>query len=174
MATAVLKQLFRSRALDDFPGPFAERARHTAEELRELWDRASRDAAENRRLDELHAARDEYRELLAGHVRLLSEYLALAELHHRALGANPAWADELRPAVRDLQGLHDGLFPRWQTLRDLHGILIEKFSLPAETLRERAAKSPPPQAWFEETADPFSAISCLCDRLEAGPTTRLA
>lgn len=157
MATAMLRRLFGPRTLDDFPGPFAERARRTVEELRELWDRASRDAAENRRLDELHAARDEYRELLAGHLRLLTEYLSLAELHHRALGSNPAWADELRHAVRDLQSLHDSLFPRWQTLQDLHGILIEKFSLPAAKLRERAAQSPPPQAWFEETADPFSA-----------------
>lgn len=157
MATAILKQLFRSRALDDFPGPFAERARLTAGELRELWDRASRDAAENRRLEELHAARDEYRELLAGHLRLLNEYLSLAELHSRALGSNPAWAAELRHAVSDLQSLHDSLFPRWQTLQDLQHILIEKFSLPAEKLRERAALSPPPQAWFEETADPFSA-----------------
>lgn len=157
MATAMLRQLFRPHALDDFPGPFATAARRVSEELRAEWDRTSRDAAENRRLDELHAARDEYHALLKGHLRLLENYLSLTELHARAFGSDARWAEELSRAVGGLRSLHDELFPRWRTLQDLQQILIERFSLPAEALRELAAKSPPPAAWFEETADPFSA-----------------
>ncbi len=34
MATAMLHELFRLREMDDFPGPFAPRARKVSEELR--------------------------------------------------------------------------------------------------------------------------------------------
>ena len=157
MATAMLRQLFSPRALDGFPGPVADRACQTADELRDLWDRTSRAAAANRRLDELHAARAEYRELLAGHLNLLEDYAALADMHRRALGANAAAADTLNRAVSALRSLHDELFPRWQTVQDLQQILIEQFSLPADKLRELAAKLPPPAAWLDETIDPFTA-----------------
>lgn len=157
MATALLRQLFRPPALDDFPGPFAARACRTARELREEWDRVSREAAAERRLAELHADRDAYHDLLAGHLRLMEEYLRLAELHHRALGASPVWVKELTAAVTELQALYSELFPRWQTADDLHRIVIDKLSLPATRLRDLAASAPPPAAWFEETADPFSA-----------------
>ena len=36
MAAAILRELFRPPGLDDFPGPFARRARQVAEELRGL------------------------------------------------------------------------------------------------------------------------------------------
>jgi hypothetical protein len=65
--------------------------------------------------------------------------------------------EELSKAICELRKQYDALLVRWQTLDDLTQILIEKFSLPAEKLRELAAKYPPPQSWFEETADPFSA-----------------
>src|SRR5687767_6259379 len=130
MVTPLLQELFGSPDMNDFPGPFAHRARRVAEELRQTWDRTSRDAALNRRLDDLHATRDDYRALLSGHLRLLEDYLALTKLHQRALGSNPDWIAELNRAVSELKALHDELFPRWNTAQDLHQILIEKFSLP--------------------------------------------
>jgi hypothetical protein len=142
--------------MDDFPGPFARRARETAEELRRDWDCTARDAAENRRLDELHASRDDYRALLSGHLRLLEDYLALTQVHQRAFGPNPSRVSELTAAVSELKRLHDELFPRWQTADDLARILIEKFSLPADALRELATRHAPPASWLNETADPFS------------------
>lgn len=157
MAATMLRELFRPRAMEDFPGPFACRARETAEELRADWERTARTAAENRRLNELHATRDDYRALLTGHLRLLEDYLDLTELHQRAFGPNRVWMEELKRAVDELRKLHDELFPRWQTRDDLAQILIEKFSLPAEKLRELAAKHPPPASWLEETTDPFLA-----------------
>jgi hypothetical protein len=157
MAAAMLRELFRPGALDDFPGPFARRARQTVAELRAGWDSSCREAVENHRLDELHAARDDYRALLNGHLQLLEDYLALTKLHGRAFGPNPAWIEELGQAVTELRTLHDQLFPRWQSRDDLVQLLIEKFSLPADRLRELAAKHPPAESWFEETADPFSA-----------------
>ncbi|QJW96505.1 hypothetical protein [Frigoriglobus tundricola] len=157
MATAMLHALFRLREMDDFPGPFAPRARKVSEELREMWERTSREAVSSRRLAELHAARDDYRALLEGHLRLLEDYLGLSEIHQRAFGSNPIWVTELRRAVTELKGLHDELFPRWQTANDLHEMMVEKFSVPSDTLRELAAESPPPPSWAEETIDPFSA-----------------
>lgn len=157
MATTMLRSLFRPREMDDFPGPFAHRARETAEELRRDWERTSREAAENRRLEELHASRDDYQALLKGHLRLLENYLSLTEVHQRAFGPNPLWLTELGRAVEELKQLYDELFPRWQSLDDLTQLLIEKFSLPADKLRDLAARHPPPASWLEETADPFTA-----------------
>jgi len=157
MAAAILRELFRPRAMADFPGPFATRARHAAEELRHDWDRTCRDAAENLRLEELHATRNDYQTLLKGHLLLLENYLALSELHQRMFGSNPLWIEELSHAVGGLRSLYDELFPRWQTLQDLTQLVIEKFSLPKERLQELALKYPPPSSWYEETADPFSA-----------------
>ena len=65
--------------------------------------------------------------------------------------------EELARTLSELVQLRDEIFSNWHTADDLARILIEKFSLPAETLRELAAKTPPPQSWFEETTDPFSA-----------------
>ena len=127
MATAMLHSLFRPRAVDDFSGPFARRAQETAEAFRRDWDRTARDAAENHRLGERHASREEYHALLSGHLRLLEEYLSLTEVHQRAFGPNPVWATELSTAVEVLKRLHDELFPRWQTADDLARILIERF-----------------------------------------------
>jgi hypothetical protein len=157
MAAAILQKLFDLREMDDFPGPFAHRARHAAEELRNSWGRTSREAAANRRLGDLHAARDDYHALLTGHLRLLEDYLALTKLHQLVFGSNPTRFDELSRAVGELKKFYDELFPRWQTEEDLHQIVIEQLSLPADKLRELAAKSPPPASWYEETADPFSA-----------------
>jgi hypothetical protein len=156
MAATILHELFRARELNDFPGPFARTARRVAGELRELWEATSRRAAESRRVEALHAARDDYHSLLLGHLRLMEDYLALAELHRRAMGASPEWSEELARAVGELKALYDGLFPRWQSADDLRHLLIEKFSLPADRLRALAASHPPPPPWAEETADPFA------------------
>ena len=112
MAVTMLRELFHLREMDDFPGPFARRARQVTAELRATWGRTSREAATNRRLPDLHAARDDYHALLKGHLQLLADYLALAELHRRAFDSNPVWVVDLRRAVDDLKALHDELFPR--------------------------------------------------------------
>ena len=82
----MLNDLFRPSGLDDFPGPFAARARRVAEELRARWEHTCREAARNRKLAELHAARDEYEALLKGHLQLLEVYLTLTGLHQDAFG----------------------------------------------------------------------------------------
>ena len=66
---------------------------------------------------------------------------------------------ELSRAVGEVEEkFYDELFLHfWQTEEDLHQIVIEQLSLPADKLRELAAKYPPPASWYEETADPFSA-----------------
>lgn len=157
MAAAMLRELFRPRAMADFPGPFATRARRVVEELQHDWEQTSRNAAENRRIEELYLTRNDYQDLLNGHLRLLEYYLYLAKLHHRLFGANPLWAEELSRAICELKKHHDDLFPRWQTSQDLVQLLIEKFSLPSDKLQTLSAKYQPPPSWYEETADPFAA-----------------
>jgi DNA repair exonuclease SbcCD ATPase subunit len=149
--------LFRPQAMADFPGPFASRVRRVAEELRLDWERTSRDAAENRRIQELHETREDYQTLLKGHLRLLEDYLRLTELHQRLFGSNPLWTEELNQAVEELKKLHDELFPRWKTSEDLAQLLIEKYTPTPDQLRSLALKNPPPISWLEETADPFSS-----------------
>jgi hypothetical protein len=105
MASAMLRDLFRPKAVADFPGPFAARARQVIEELRHDWDRTSREAAENRRIEELHATRDDYQLLLKSHLNLFEDYLVLAEAHHRLFGSNPLWVEEINRAVSDSEGI---------------------------------------------------------------------
>jgi len=156
MAGAMLRELFDQPTMNDFPGPFACRAKVAVDELRGSWERTCRAAAMNRRLGELHATRTEYESLLKGHLQLLKHYFALTKLHQEAFGPNQVWIDNLSLAVAELQQLYDSLFPRWQTAEDLNQILIQKFTLPFERLQQLAVSHPPPQSWFDETADPFS------------------
>ena len=51
MPAMMLKKLFQLPALDDFPGSFVHRAKSVSHELRDLWERTSRDAAANRKVD---------------------------------------------------------------------------------------------------------------------------
>jgi len=156
MPAMMLEKLFGLPALDDFPGPFARRATAVSREIRDLWERTSREAAAQRTVEELHAARDAYRDLLRGHLKLLEDYIAVSELHDRHLGPSTQ-IEELRRAAAGLRELHDELFPRWQSLDDLREILKRQLTLSPEKLNEIAAKHPPPQSWFEETIDPFTA-----------------
>lgn len=155
MATAMLDDLFRPPALDDFPGPFARRARQVAAELRGRWERTIRAAAEARKLPELHATRDDYRMLLEGHLRLIEQYQALSALHGQVFGSNPEWADDLAAAAGGLRGLYDQLFPRWQTLDDLYRIVGDAVAIPPEKWPALAAKFRPPDWWYDEDVDPF-------------------
>lgn len=155
MAVATLDELFRLPALDDFPGPFARRARQVAVELRDRWEKTVRRAAEGRTVPDLHAARDDYRALLDGHRLLVEQYQAVAGEHGRVFGANPEWAADLAAAA-ELRGLYDELFPRWQTLDDLFQLLIEKLAIPPEKVAAYAAKHPPPQSFWDEEIDPFA------------------
>jgi hypothetical protein len=156
MSAAVLRDLFQLSEMDDFPGPFARRAGRVAEELRRLWDRTCRAAAANRTLPELHAARDDYEALLKGHLRLLDDYLAVAELHAQVFGPAAARVEELRRAADELRRLYDQLFPRWKTFDDLCEIVTEHIQPSTDRLRELAAKHAPPQSWYDETDDPFT------------------
>jgi hypothetical protein len=143
-----------------FPEPLFFHSRHLPRLLKDRWDYLCREAATTRRVKELHAARPDLLAVLDQIITLHKSYLGLLDLHEQFTGRD-GYPRELREdltrAIEETIRLRDDIFSNWHTADDLARILIEKFSLPADKLREVAAKHPPPESWFEETADPFSA-----------------
>lgn len=127
--------------------------------LKDRWEGLCREAAANRQLAELHAARGECEAVFDQLIAFHKSYLRLLDLQQQLTGRNgpPPWPREsLTRATEELVGLRDEIFSRWHTVEDLARMLVEKSSLPAEQLRELAAKHPPAQSWYDETTDPFA------------------
>lgn len=152
MVSPVLRELagpFRPFFPFEEPWYFYERGgRH----LLHAWDQVCRQAIESGNAEVLHAARDDYQTFLLAHLKILDGLLILAtrfegEYRHIKI-------DKLTANTRDeLQKHYDSLFPRWQTLEDLEGILLERISLSNEQLKASAAKYPPPAAWYNQPDD---------------------
>lgn len=146
----------------DHPNPPGGRADRIAHAIQRHWDEISRDAAEHRRVDELHSARDDYHSILLANIELLEKHLALTKVYLQvddrgvsAIRLTDA-AKSLKGALARLKSHYDLLFPRWQTVDDLQQILIEKLSPSSEKLRDLAHRYPPPASWLDETIDPFA------------------
>jgi len=143
-----------------FPEPWFFHPPRFARLLGERWKDICQEAAASRRLNELHAAREDFLAVFNQLITFHKSYLGLLDLHGRLTDRDlsPRFArKELSQAIEELVALRESIFSNWRTADDLASILVEKFSLPAEKLKELAAKHPPPQSWFEETTDPFSA-----------------
>lgn len=125
--------------------------RDLPEQLAERRKQQFGDAAEGRRLPELHAERDDYR-------RLYDRYVEAAEQHRElAEAAGSPLAAEFGRVADEVRSQRDELFARWHTLDDLYRIVIELFTPSPERVAYLAAKYPPPQSWYDETDDPFTA-----------------
>jgi hypothetical protein len=143
-----------------FPEPWFFHPPHFARLLKDRWGQICREAAAERKVEELHAARGSVLSVFDRLIAFHKSYLALLDLQEELTGRNghPRWPrQELVRATEELVGLRDEIFSRWQTRDDLYQILIEKFTPSAERQKDLAAKYPPPQSWYEETDDPFSA-----------------
>jgi hypothetical protein len=153
-----------AKLLDWEADPFPERGslhpRAFPSSIKERWDEICRDAAASRRLPELHEARADFLSVFDQLIKFHESHLELLDLQNQLTGRNgfPRQPrEELQRALDELKRLRDDIFSNWQSVDDLTRILIDKFSLSADKLREVAAKHPPPESWLNETADPFSA-----------------
>lgn len=143
-----------------FPEPWFFGLTHSARFLGDRWRRICREAVEQHRVSELHAARDDVFAVFDRLIAFHKSYLGLLALQQEVMGEtyHLRWPpEELVRELDELVKLQGEIFPRWQTQDDLYQLLIDQFTLPADKLDAIAAKHPPPQSWYDETDDPFSA-----------------
>lgn len=155
MTTAVVRELFEPYPFFRHPEPWFlfERGRR---QVVHAWERVSADTLRTGDAERLHAARDDYQAILLGYLKVLDGYLMLAGRFGDEFDFPPQELGDRVSETRDeIQKHYDSLFPRWQTLDDLEGILLERITPSNAELKELAKRYPPPQAWYEETANPF-------------------
>ena len=146
---ATLIREFAARDADRLAAALAG-MRDLPEQLTERRKQMFGDAAEARRLPELHAGRDDYRRLYDHYVGAAEHYAGVAEA-----AGDPSAADFARVAD-EVRAQRDDLFGRWQTLDDLYRVVIDLFTPSPERSAYLAAKYPPPASFWDETDDPFS------------------
>ena len=120
-----------------------------------LWEDLCEEALRTGDAAPLHAQRDSCESFLRGGLENIDVCLRVTEGH-----ADPA-TGVLRvrlTALRDqLATKHGELFPKWQTVEDLEDILLAHITPNHEAFVELANRFPPPQSWYDETTDPFTA-----------------
>lgn len=155
---AVMRELFEPYPLFHQPERWlllGERGR----QLIEAWERVCRDVLRSGDAAQLHSARDDYHAVLVGYIKILDGYQLLVErLGHRQVFLFPPHSvqEGVQETRAEIQAHYDSLFPRWQTLDDLEGILLERITPTNAELKELAKKYPPPPSWYEETENPFA------------------
>lgn len=142
-----------------FEGPWFLHPSDLVTFLKDRWKGICREAVLSRRLEELHATRDDLLAVFKHLITLQKTHLRLLDLREQLMGRNghPRWPrEELERAVEELTRLKDDIFSNWHTADDLAEILVENFTLTSEQLRAYADRNPPPQSWYDETDDPFA------------------
>jgi hypothetical protein len=105
----------------------------------------------------LHHSRRDFEQQHTARVELLDKVLNAASDYRSRFGQSATGAEKIT-ACRELLGrMRIAILDRWVTLEDLEDLLLEKLTLPNETLKEIAKRNPPPQSWYDETFDPFEA-----------------
>ncbi len=104
-----------------------------------------------------------YRPAIEQSYQFKRENLALAvKLVSRvknAVGIDLVGADRLPAAAEAIERFRAAVLDKWASLEDLEELLVESFPLSSADLKIVAAKSPPPQSWYDETDDLFEAES---------------
>lgn len=120
--------------------------------LREGWKRVCQEVVTAGRVRELHDARDEFRGVYDSYLTLIESVTSLADTLDSPL------ATEFRRVEEEVRQLRDNLFSNWNSQEDLEELLVESFPLP-EWLNqgEIPPHLRPPQSWYEETTNPFTA-----------------
>jgi hypothetical protein len=114
--------------------------------VRDTWQKIVQGAIEQRRIEQLHAAREEYRGIVQEWVEQLEWFVKFC----RQVSKSAPIVAEAEKGLADLREFRDTLFCRWQTLDDLHEIVVAQYQLPADRLKAHAAANPIPQSWYDE------------------------
>jgi hypothetical protein len=145
MVATPVRELFAPFS-PDFWAPAA----NLGESLVRAWDKVCADTLASGDAEPLHTTRDTYRAGLSAALATLDGYQSIAD------GSDDSDAAERIGRSREqLLRHYDSLFPRWQTLDDLEGILLERITPTREELKELAKRYPPPQAWYDDDVNPF-------------------
>ena len=119
--------------------------------VRDRWTQTCCDAARSGHLKELHVLRESYLGAMQACTQVLRGLLFSA--------ADPrnyyAGRARLQQAYDEIHPFFLELSTRWVTLDDLYMIAAEELAPTAERSHQLAAHAPP-QAWYDEDADPFS------------------
>jgi hypothetical protein len=153
--TTVLNDLFEPNPQLLHPEPWW-RYERAGRELIEAWQRVSAERRNAGDAEPLHAVRDQYHQVLLAHLKILDGYLSL--LNQDGTPRSTAHADQVQTTRDLLQKHYDSLFPKWQTLDDLEGILLAAITPSLESRIELAKRFPPPQSWYDEVIDPIEPL----------------
>ena len=121
------------------------------EQLTERRERLLHDAGMTSRVEELQAGREEFRKIYDVYLGVIEWYGTLAG----SLGS--PLATEFERIAEEVRNQREELFGSWITFDDLCKLVIEVIQPSRDRLRAFAASHPPPQSWFDETIDPFTA-----------------
>lgn len=129
---------------------------HAGRHVLRAWERVCADALGTGDAEPLHQVRERYQTALLGHLKVLDGYLMLLTGAQEPFDTPPNEHHDLLGTSRDeIRKHYDALFPRWQTLEDLEGILLDRITPSNEALTELAKRSPAPASWYEQP-DPLT------------------
>src|SRR5262245_32831125 len=109
-----------------FPEPWFFHPPRFARLREERWSDICQEAAATRRLNELHAAREDFLAVFDQLITFHKSYLGLLDLHERLTDRDlsPRYArKELSQATEELVKLRDSIFLNWRTADELASIL---------------------------------------------------
>jgi len=114
----------------------------------EEWERECHDRLRAGDVESLQKYRDNHEGVFSGYLKMLDGTLQVISQH------SDREAIELtarQHALRDQVATHYAtFFPRWRTVEDLEDILLAQRTPSNGQLKALAAKSPPPQSWYDE------------------------
>jgi hypothetical protein len=116
----------------------------------DAWQRACAECLRTGLAEPLHASRDDYQSMLLAYLKILDAQSVLFCLWETEELFPPELIRDIATARESLQKHYDSLFPRWQTLEDLEGILLEPLTPSNDRLLKLAERYQPPQAWYDD------------------------
>lgn len=145
-----------------FPHPeiFFHRSWPIARDLRDRWEGLLRELAPKADYKQLHAARGDLLGIFDRYIDFGKSWLALLDTIE-GLRGNKDYRlisrDELVRSIENLVQLRDDIFTPWQTDDDAADLLLKYFPLTNEQINAYCDRHPAPQAWYDDTFDPFTA-----------------
>lgn len=114
----------------------------------EEWEKLCNEGLRAGQLESLQEYHDYHEGVLSGYLKMLDGSLQLTSQHS---DRDAVELTARQHALRDQVATHYAtFFPRWRTVEDLEDILLAQRTPSNGQLKALAAKSPPPQSWYDE------------------------